>query len=102
MVRPRVEVATAQESHGAVGDAPRMSIVLATAGRSDLLRRALPPLAAAVGRAPGTELVIVEQAGRDADTICAKTGIVAHVVPDAGRGASRARNMGTAHASGDV
>jgi GT2 family glycosyltransferase len=77
-------------------------VIVGTRDRTELLRRTLPSLAAAVAAAPGTELVIVEQgAGRAAD-LCRESGICARVLHDDGVGVSRARNIGARQARGSV
>ena len=90
------------ESGVAGDDRPRMSVVIATAGRPGLLRQALPAAAASVRRVPGAELVVVEQTSEVAEKLCSELGITAVVVFDPGRGVSRARNIGTARAAGEV
>jgi glycosyltransferase involved in cell wall biosynthesis len=80
----------------------RVSVVVVTAGRPDLLRQTLPALSTAVQGVPGAELVIVEQRGNTVEKLCAELDVAAAVVSDPGRGASRARNIGTARSGGDV
>jgi GT2 family glycosyltransferase len=87
---------------GARRTAPRVSVVVATAGRPDLLRQTLPSLAASVKRVPGTELLIVEQRGKTAEELCKELDVGAVVIRDAGLGASRARNIGSERAAGEV
>ena len=84
------------------GNPARVSVVVVTAGRPDLLRQTLPTTAAAVNRVRGTELVIVEQRGQMVEKLCAELDVGATVVADPGIGASRARNIGTARSGGDV
>lgn len=81
---------------------PVASIVVCTRNRPELLRTCLESIRAAVEAAGGAQVVVVEQGEPSAGTICASVGLDATVVPDAGVGASRARNVGTRSASGDV
>jgi len=77
----------------------RASIVVATRDRGDLLRESLPSVLAAAAAAPGTEVIVVQQG--TAVALAPSPGLV--VVHDqGGRGASRARNIGTERSSGDV
>ena len=78
------------------------SIVICTRERPELLRRCLTGMRAAVARAPAVEVIIVEQGLPSAAAICSELGLLATIVADEGRGATRARNEGTRRARGDV
>jgi glycosyltransferase involved in cell wall biosynthesis len=74
---------------------PTITAVVCTRDRPEHLASCLPSLAAAVAAAPGSALVVVEQ-GRtgSAGELVARLAVPATVVEDAGRGVSRARNLG--------
>lgn len=78
------------------------SVVICTRERPELLRRCLAGMREAVARAPSAEVIIVEQGVPSAAAICAELGLVATIVADEGRGATRARNEGVRRARGDV
>src|SRR4051812_31773577 len=100
--RPSLTEAAGKMEAPMAGVLPRMSVVVATSGRAELLRQTLPALAASVAAVSGAELLIVEQRGRATVGLCADLGVAAEVVSDPGQGASRARNLGTAEAEGEV
>lgn len=76
--------------------------VVCTRDRLHLLEQTIVPLHAAVAALPGAELVIVQQGVSDVAAVCARAGVDARVVLDAGVGASRARNLGWRAARGGV
>ena len=72
------------------------SIVIATKDRPELVAQSVPAAVAAAAKVPGTEVIVLAQG----DPPPAIPGAV--VVTDAGRGASRARNLGAERASGEI
>lgn len=84
-----------------VGPVPATAVVC-TRDRPQLLEQVIGPLHAAVSALPGAELVVVQQGDSDAAAVCARAGVEARIVRDAGAGASRARNAGWRAARGDM
>jgi hypothetical protein len=78
------------------------TVVVPAANRPQLLHESLPAIAAAARSVPGTMVIIVEQGPPAARGVCEQLGIVAEVVYDPGRGASRSRNIGAQRAASDV
>jgi len=78
------------------------SVIVCTRERPEMLRQCLASIRAAVARAPSTEVVLVEQGLPSAASVCAELGLLATIVQDGGRGASRARNIGIGRARGDA
>lgn len=78
------------------------SVVVATAGRSHLLRQMAPSLLTALRHAPETDLVVVEQGEGAAASIFGECYERVQVISDPGVGASRARNIGATHARGEI
>jgi glycosyltransferase involved in cell wall biosynthesis len=78
------------------------SVVLATAGRAELVRRSLPGLVRAAERVAHTEVIVVEQGAATTSRIAGELGVEVVVVHDDGHGASRGRNIGAARACGDI
>lgn len=75
-------------------------MAICTRGRTALLESALEAVSAAVARADETDILVVEQGGSDAVAIAQRFG--ARHLADFGSGVSRARNLATEAASGDV